>query len=349
MNHPNPSRQRPGSLRSGLALAAMLLAAAPAAGLQDAVTTAVFSQADKGYKRKKAPDGSWVREYYAMSNGGLLPGTTRDGTVDKVRFATLAGTLAEHLARQGYFPATEGREPDLLIVIHWGTTIPFSDGTYRGHIDRTAATMNALSEMNRNSQRGDPPAGTADNPPQAESSLTGSVEDMQRQAAADAVASQMITQDLFNKARDQANERNARLLGYLREINEANGIQRLAGGADRYNDLIGDLEESRYYVIISAYDFRRTVREKSPKLQWVTRVSIRSPGNSFDGRMSTMVANASRYFGRESGRLVRQYERAGTVEIGEATVVGTVPDAAVNERQPAAGQAGGKTVPGNKR
>ena len=317
---------------AALGLAAALLA--PAAGaLSDGITTAVFSQTDKGYKRKKAVDGSWEREYYAMSNGGMLPGTSNDVSVDKVHFSALAGSLAEHLARQGYWPATGDREPSLLIVIHWGTTIPFNDGTYRGNIENTAAAMNALSEMNRNNPGMQMPAGNAEQPPQSEISLTGSVLDMQRQAAADAVASQMIVQDMFNKARDEANLRNAKLLGYIQEINAANGVQRFAGGGDKFNDLIGDIEESRYYVIISAYDFRSTVREKKPKLQWVTRVSIRTPGNNFGDRMTTMVANASRYFGRETGRLVRQYEREGSVEVGEATVVGTVSDDAVKERE----------------
>lgn len=299
----------------------------------DAITTAVFSQAEKGYKRKKAKDGSWEREYYAMSNGGVLPGTTKDVTVDKVHFSALAGLMAEHLAKQGYWPATGDREPDLLIVIHYGTTLPFNDGTYRGNIENTATAMNSLSEMMRNNPGIQAPAASPDgSPPQSEISLSGSVQDMERQAASDAVAGAMIVQDLFNKAREEANIRNAKLLGYLQEINEANGIQRFAGGGDKYNDLVGDIEESRYYVIISAYDFKSTVREKKPRLQWVTRVSIRTPGNNFADRMTTMVANASRYFGRESGRLVRQYEREGTVDIGEATVVGTMSDTAVQEQ-----------------
>lgn len=314
------------------ALAALLLTAtAPGA---DALTTSVFSQAEKGYKRKKAKDGSWEREYYAMSNGGVLPGTTKDKTIDQVHFSSLAGVMAEHLARQGYWPATGNREPDLLIVIHYGHTVPFNDGTYRGNIENTSVAMNSLNEMIRNNPGIQAPAASPDgSPPQSEISLSGSVQDMERQAASDAVAGAMIVQDLFNKARDEANVRNAKLLGYMQEINAANGVQRFAGGGDKYNDLIGDIEESRYYVVISAYEFKSTVREKKPKLQWVTRVSIRTPGNSFEERMTTMVSNASRYFGRESGRLVRQYEREGTVDIGEATVVGTVSDEAVKERE----------------
>lgn len=311
-------------------------ALAGAAGLMaaDAITTAVFSQTEKGYKRKKAPDGSWEREYYAMSNGGVLPGTTKDVTVEKVHFSALAGLMAEHLAKQGYWPATGEREPDLLIVIHYGTTVPFNDGTYRGNIENTASAMNSLSEMMRNNPGIQAPATSPDgSAPRSEISLTGSAQDMERQEAADAVAGAMIVQDMFNRAREEANLRNAKLLGYLQEINSASGIQRFAGGGDKYNDLVGDIEESRYYVIISAYDFRSTVREKKPKLQWVTRVSIRTPGNNFADRMTTMVANAARYFGRESGRLVRQYEREGTVDIGEATVVGTMSDEAVRERQ----------------
>lgn len=306
----------------GLAVLAPVAASAPMA---DGLTTSVYSQVEKGYQRPKLPDGSFKRELYVMSNGGQIPGTIKDNVQDKMQFAPLAGVIAEHLARQKYFPAENKDAADLLIVVHWGTTRPFSDGTYRGGMESVFGAANELTAMNRTPRVIEPPPARDGEPPQSAGvSITASVEDLQRQAAIDNLNSAMMTQDMFNKARDQANEKNARLLGYMREINTANGIQRFAGAGTYYDDLISDIEEARYYVVISAYDFRQTVTQKKPTLLWVTRVSIRSPGNNFGERMATMLANASRYFGRETDRLVRQYERKGNVEIGETTVIGVV-------------------------
>lgn len=129
--------------------------------------------------------------------------------------------------------------------------------------------------------------------------------------------------DLMNRARDQANEANANLLGYTREINRRNDITRYVGLGTDFDDLIGDLEEARYYVVIGAYDFQEVLKGRH-KLLWSTRVSIREQGNRFDAFLPTMFANASDYLGRESKRLVRQYQRATTVELGELKMLGIV-------------------------
>jgi hypothetical protein len=116
---------------------------------------------------------------------------------------------------------------------------------------------------------------------------------------------------------------NARLLGYIEDINDSNDIRRLVGvGADRYNDFMADVKESRYYVIISAYDFREATEYGRQKLLWVTRVSVRVPGNSFDDSVEAMLKNASHYFGRESGKLVRGEELRGRVDLGELKFLG---------------------------
>jgi hypothetical protein len=83
-----------------------------------------------------------------------------------------------------------------------------------------------------------------------------------------------------------------------------------------------DVKESRYYVIISAYDFRAATEQGRQKLLWVTRVSVRTPGNAFDDSVAAMLKNASPYFGRESGRLIRGEEMKGTVELGDLKFLG---------------------------
>ena len=270
--------------------------------------TAVFAKTDKGYRRQKDPDGRWVREYYAMTNGGPAEGTIQDNTQDKIKFASLASVLAEHLAWQGYFPATDSNKVDLLVVVNWGRTTPFNDSTYRSGSDNVLAAMNTLSGLNQGAafQSEVPSASDAGSAPQAEVSLTGSPEVMQQQAAQSQLEGTMLTQELFNRARNEDNAKNAHLLGYMGDINEADGIQRFAGGGNRYADLVADIEETRYYVIISAYDFKKTVREKKPKLQWVTRMSMRAPGNSFAEKAAAMVAYAATRFGQNTDGLERK-------------------------------------------
>jgi hypothetical protein len=167
--------------------------------------------------------------------------------------------------------------------------------------------MNTLSGLNRSAPQLEAVNATdAGSAPQAEVSLTGSPEVMQRQAAQDQLTGAMLTQELFNRARNEDNAKNARLLGYMGDINESDGIQRLAGGGNRYDDLVADIEEARYYVIISAFDFKKTVREKKPKLQWVTRMSMRAPGNSFAEKAAGMVAYAASRFGQNTDGLERK-------------------------------------------
>jgi hypothetical protein len=125
-----------------------------------------------------------------------------------------------------------------------------------------------------------------------------------------------------DRIRDQLNTNNARVLGYLDDLADANDIRRYAGGGDRYSDLIADVEESRYYIVVSAYDFRQLVDHGKRKRLWQTRVSVRAPGNNFNETYLAMMKNASRYFGQNSGRLVRGEASKGEVELGELKYLG---------------------------
>lgn len=307
---------------------------------ESGVLTSVFARTDKGYKRQKDADGRWVREYYAMTNGGPAGGTIQDNAQDKVRFVSIATVLAEHLARQGYFPATDSDRVDLLIVVNWGRTTPFNDSIYRSGTDSVLAAMNSLSSINQAAGAQPPPnpsdAGSA---PQTEVSATGSVQDMQKQAAQSQLVSAMLTQDMFNRSRDQENEKNARLLGYIGDINKVDGIQRFAGGGARYDELLADIEEARYYIIISAYDFKRTVREKKPKLQWVTRMSMRAPGNSFAEKAAAMVAYSAARFGQNTDGLERKVSPEYKVNLEDLKFLGV---AESTEAAPVATQPAGK-------
>ncbi|MDQ5979185.1 MAG: hypothetical protein QG602_2159 [Verrucomicrobiota bacterium] len=271
---------------------------------ENSVLTSVFAKTAKDYKRVKDEKGRWEREYYAMSNGGPADGTIRDNAQDKIQFVAIATVLAQHLARQGYFPATDPDKVDFLLVVNWGRTMPFADPTYRDGLDNVISSMNTMGTKNQLAQQARAAAATAT--PTGNANLTGSTEDMEAQASASYLENNMIIQDMLNRSRNQSNARTATLLGYMGDINDADGPRRYAGGGDLYDELVADIEEARYYIILSAFDFKRTVRESQPKLRWVTRMSMRAPGNSFADKAASMIAYSASRFGQNTDGLERK-------------------------------------------
>jgi hypothetical protein len=281
----------------------LLLPAASRAEDDYSVLTSVYAKTSNTYQRQKDADGKWVREYYALVNGGPAEGTTKDNAQSRVPFVAIATVLAQHLARQGYFPATDPDKVDLLIQVNWGRTMPLDDHIYRDTLDHAVVSMNqfkaksaaAVASRAAVSAQG---AGEI-------ASLTGTAEEHEAWAAESYMESDMIVQGMLNRSRDKANARTGYLLGYMADINKADGPQRYAGG-NLYNDLLADIEEPRYYVVLSAYDFTRTVRQQKPTIQWVTRMSMRAPGNSFAEKAAAMIAYSSTRFGQDTDGLERK-------------------------------------------
>ena len=300
---------------------------------ENAVLTSVFAKTDKNYRRFKEPDGKWERQYYAMVNGGPVAGTIRDNAQENIPFVSLAAVVAEHLARQRYFPATNPEKVDLLLVVNWGRTMPFSDPIYRDGLKNVTDAMNTMALKNQVATLANEAAAGAT---QTDIAITGTVETMEAQAAESYLVNAMIMQDMNNRSRNQANARTATLLGYMGDINKADGPQRYAGAGDLYNDLVADIEDARYYVILSAYDFRRTVHENKPKPVWVTRMSMRAPGNSFAENAATMIAYAATRFGRNTSGLERKLYPKYEVNLEDVRFLG-VAGGGRPEDEPAAG------------
>jgi len=289
------------------------------------VLTSVMAKTAKDYHRVKGPDGKWEREYYTLVNGGPADGTIRDSAQGRVPFVAIATVLAQHLARQGYYPATNPDQVDHLLVVNWGTTRPFADAVYREGLDNVMDAMNTMSLKGQSAAQARANAVASAAQGDGSVNLTGTAEDMEAEAADSALQNAMIMQDMMNRSRNQANARTAHLLGYMDNINLADGPQRYAGGGDLYDELIADVEEARYYVILSAYDFDRTVRQQKPKIQWVTRMSIRAPGNSFAEKAATMIAYASSRFGQNTGGLERKLYPEYKVNLEDVRFLGMAP------------------------
>lgn len=301
---------------------------------KDTIATAVYSRTGNGYKRARARDGSFKSEYYALSDGGRIHGSTSDSTVDRVTYPEVAEVAKKLLARQNYHYAQTKEQAKLLLVLNWGSTLAI-DGAQRDA--NVARTQVARQELQRSQQELKSWSESPDAPPPSypgvdivatttqgfgRSIQFASNQEAAVMNAAGSVENSIALSLTADRVRDQLNERNARIIGYLDDLAGANDIRRFAGGGDLYKDLITELEESRYYIVISAYDFPALLNKKKQKLLWQTRVSVRAPGNAFNETYLAMLKSASIHFGQNSGRLVRGEEGRGQVELGELKYLG---------------------------
>jgi hypothetical protein len=212
--------------------------------------------------------------------------------------------------------AENSKSANLLLTITWGTSVPLNPEINRNAIEDLGNVLNRLNEEKRFSNAAGPSART------------------QPSGMGDGGLDMMLLQmKTANKMKEAANAATARLLGYADEIYQNDDISRFAGKGDYYNTLLSEIEEPRYYVVIQAYDFPALEKEKTLKLLWETRVSIRAQRNRFDQDLNAMIAAASKYFGQDSGRLLREYHE-GNVSIGETKIIGVVPQSSVPGKAP---------------
>jgi hypothetical protein len=305
-----------------LAVALACLAVAPGSGFaEDAIATVVHARTGNGYKREMTKKGTFKPEYYALSNGGRVKGTAADLTVDKVSFSEVAGIAMRLLSQQNYHYAQREDQAGLLLVIQWGNTIAPNGTNKEMNVNAASSALTSLLSLQREFKLSSSElAGSGPSVPFA------STESAALGYEANYFESMMARLLADNRMRDEINGYNARLLGYGAEIIESNDIRRWAGGGDRYTDLIADVEEARYYIIITAYDFKELKKHNKMKQLWITRVSVRAPGNRFDESLVAMMKGASKYFGQDSGRLIRGEESRGLVEMGDLKFLGEAKD-----------------------
>ncbi len=221
---------------------------ARAAHNKDSLVTAVFSRSFKDYNRPVASDGSPKILTYNIAKGGYAPGLGKDASVDNVKFEGIVRVLGQYLAKQAYFPAKDGRKADVMMVVHWGKTTV--DKRYRD-----------LFDLGMQYSTGD---------------AFGS------ESAIGMMLIQFSQQMRYADDEDVAN-----ILGYTSEIDyrsPRNTPALNAGAATTYYDLMDDLENERYYVTVTAYDFQQLLQHKQKQGLWRTVISIDARENRFDER-----------------------------------------------------------------
>lgn len=268
--------------------------------------TAVSSRVSDDYLRTKRTDGTYPPEFYAFGPGGLWNGSMRDASIDKLKFIDVARTIALPLADKNYLPSKDPARTKLLIMVYWGTTAGTKDSVAVGNFKPDAgANLGAIQQAAQSGSRDTAATG-------------GGLNDA---SLALALAS--------NRWRDIADAKNASMLGYDSEgvigTDYGRGL-RLTALHVKVDDLVEEIEENRYFVVLMAYDFQLMWKEKKHKLLWETRYSIRQRGNSFDEQLAAMSHYASRYFGQSSNGLVRKPLPKESIRLDELKILGVEPD-----------------------
>lgn len=249
--------------------------------------------AGSDYQRPRDAAGALRPETYVFAEGQFLGGGTVDRGLEQTTFTQITRTLAVNLARQNYLPAPDLSSAQLVIMVHWGLTMVSEDPMKDINLQRAQealATFSAAQEAN----------GLAD--PTALNSATSAL-GMARQGVQDAV------------------NRNAVLLGFARSL-ERERRQMMTSTAEI--TMSNELNEERYFVILMAYDNQTRLKERKSRLMWVTRLSVRSPGNNFTEALPALARVGAEVFGRQLDGLVRVKAPLGrgTVTIGELEVLG---------------------------
>jgi len=277
-----------------LAAAGTLLIALPPAHSMEGIT-AVYSRASADYVRAMLPDGSRQSEAYAFGEGGYHGAAIRDETIDYMTFADVARAIARPLAGQDYVPAKDPNTTRLLIMVYWGAT--------DGAADFSSLNI-ASAHGNRGRSRGNGAWDYA-------SVFTG--------------GTWGLGNGWWGSGSTQAamtDTRNASILGYADELT------RFGSAANRERgDLISEVEFSRYFVVLMAYDFQLMWRHNQRKLLWESRFSIREQGNDFTVALPAMAQYAAVYFGRDSHGLLRTRVPDGRIYMGDPTLIEFLTDA----------------------
>ncbi len=288
----------------------------------DGEVAAISSQVSSGYSRVKLADGSFQPETYTFGEGGRLSGSANDETIDKLTFLDIAKVIAGPLKKINYVPVGD-RNPEktrLLIMVYWGTTLGTFDSS------DSLGYQNLQRSQESKPPPPPPPAGSRGGPAPGPGANQQARQDAAVRSSSQAVEDGAMAQVLAeNWQRDQADSKNAALLGYDSALAETSDVGSTPQSR-RHDDLVAEIEESRYFVVLMAYDYQALWTHRKHSLLWVTRFSVRERGSDFERLLPSMVSYASEYFGQDSHGLLRRALPEGHVEIGEPKSLGTLPD-----------------------
>jgi hypothetical protein len=238
----------------------------------------VRSVVDPGYAARRVDRAAAPTERLVIAKGKHLTGGGADLAGGKFDFSALAKILQTDLGAAHYEPATDAREADVVIVVHWGMTAPIQrpGDTLLYDPDALRVAQEAVEEA-REKEAADP-LGTRD--PSARGATAVAEANLRTEIS---TAASMLGGTEFQSAST------ADLLGFA-DVLRADRESAVASQAEE--TLRSMLDEDRYFVILVAYD-AKALRAGQKRRLWVTRMSIGAGGLDFARALERMSAVAA--------------------------------------------------------
>jgi len=305
------------SLRFSAVLVFVFLFCGPRAAADDRVM--VKSKADSEYEAQKFGGKIPKRETYLVCKGRYYESDFIDRSIERTSFVQIVNTMAQGLVKQNYYPATDLKTADLLIFVHWGTTAAIKS-TYEmlgetsfqstGNYDQSGNTQAVANLL----------TAPGNSPSENVMLIAGMQSDMSARFDAQADFDSLLHEtDRLSQNVSMAG--NARLLGVEEDLWED---QKRIWSDSAGVTLRDCLAESRYFIVVRAFDFQKLLKEKVWKEVWTIHLSMRSPGTNFREDLPRMSFVGSNYFGKQMKSLSIEMPtvKEGHVEIGTPIVLG---------------------------
>lgn len=279
---------------------------------------AVTAAAKENYTKGRLDENNGLRPAtYVFMQGKYFSGTTRDHSIEKMPFRRIAEYLVPELAKQNFVPSKELEKSDLLLVVHWGTTVPrvTTDGLRAK--DGVSTSLAENSDVLNHGMMKDQAEGDAGD------AVLSAMTDLYNPESG-VLVEQQIDNIAEQTQADFSAASNSQLLGYKRILHRLGKNITVSATEET---LRFDLTTERYFLVVMAYDLREKMAPgRRRNAVWTLHVNIRSPGNNFEGALSRMSVAASNYFGKDLDEVktVVPRDREGKVIIPPFRVIGTV-------------------------
>ncbi|GAB5559955.1 MAG: hypothetical protein SynsKO_16020 [Synoicihabitans sp.] len=242
----------------------------------------VYGRTHGSYNYVDDPDSPQYRgESFVIAEGHKDPGPGDPAShdLDAVSFTAISGALSESLFRRAFTAPSDPNSADLIVVVHRGRTAP---------VARAARGSEAMSSSG-------PPAPLPTGP-------TGAFGIGSSAGSSPTTVNDVTDSSAIVKA--------ARILGFYPRYAELHQNRASVVDQSRYRELLGELTQERYYLVIAAYDAREMRNSGRQVLLWETRLSFLAEKKSFADRYDDMIAAGSAYFAANTPRtLARKFVR----------------------------------------
>lgn len=264
--------------------------------LEAANFVSVKAWASEEYLKERSRNPNSRIQTYQFMEGRRYMGKSSDAGAQEMTFVEIATDLAQHLAKQNFYPDPVLGEGDLLLVVNYGVT------------DFEEDMMELLGITSEESVLGQDVS-------QVDVSSASAADVTALFDAIDTIAGTSSLTDGFNSGNSMTRKEKAWMLG-IDDISEKPDHLNANYESEQM------LREARYFVVVLAYDYQLLTKTGEKKLLWSTRYNIRSAGQSYEAAIKDMNLVAGDFFGKNFKKLTRKRgDDNSRVEMGEIEVI----------------------------